>query len=56
MDIDQKGVEEFEILGRELNEIYLNTIEQAQKAQSKVRFKINENENKYIASGDSYLR
>ena len=46
MNIDQKGVEEFEILGRQLNEIYSNTIEHAQKAQSKVRFKINENENK----------
>lgn len=38
-------VEEFEILGKKLNEIYINTIEHAQRAQTKFRLKINENEN-----------
>jgi hypothetical protein len=43
----EEEVEGFEILGRQLNEIYLNTIELAQKAQSKLQFKkISENENK----------
>jgi pyruvate kinase len=42
----KEEVEEFELLGRQLNEIYLNTIERAQKAKSKLRFKISENENK----------
>jgi hypothetical protein len=48
LSTDQKKeeeVEEFDILGRQL-EIYLDTIECAQKAQSKLRFKISENENK----------
>lgn len=42
----EEEVEEFEILGRQLNEIYLDIIERAQKAQSKLRFKISEKENK----------
>jgi pyruvate kinase len=49
LSTDQKKeeeVEEFEILGRQLNEIYLDIIERAQKAQSKLRFKISEKENK----------
>jgi pyruvate kinase len=49
LSTDQKKeeeVEEFETLGRQLNEIYLDTIERAQKAQSKLRFKVSENENK----------
>ena len=45
MGIDQKRVE-FEILGKQLNEIYIKTIEHAQKAQSKFRFAINGNDNK----------
>ncbi len=45
MDIDQKGVE-FGILGKHLNEIYINTIEHAQRAQRKFRFATNGNENK----------
>ena len=40
MDIEQKGIE-FEILGKRLNEIYIKTIEQAQRAQSKFRFATN---------------
>jgi hypothetical protein len=40
----QSEQEEFEIVGRQLNEIYLDTIERAQKAQSKLHFKINEKE------------
>ncbi|HYA82823.1 MAG TPA: hypothetical protein VEH06_05155 [Candidatus Bathyarchaeia archaeon] len=36
MDIEQKGRGiEFEILGKRLNEIYVKTIEHAQRAQSK---------------------
>jgi pyruvate kinase len=46
MDIDQKGAEEFEILGKQLNGIYLSIIDHAQKAQSKFQLNINENENK----------
>ena len=38
--------EEFDLLGRQLIEVYLDTIERAQKAKSKLHFKINENENK----------
>jgi pyruvate kinase len=45
LDIDQKGVE-FGILGKHLNEIYINTIEHAQRAQRKFRFATNGNENK----------
>ncbi|MGB6595074.1 MAG: pyruvate kinase [Candidatus Nitrosopolaris sp.] len=45
MDIEQKGIE-FEILGKRLNEIYIKTIEQAQRAQSKFRFATNGSENK----------
>jgi pyruvate kinase len=45
LGIDQQGVE-FETLGKHLNEIYINTIEHAQKARSKFRFVINGNENK----------
>jgi pyruvate kinase len=43
--MDQKGAE-FETLGKHLNEIYINTIERAQKARSKFRFVINGNQNK----------
>jgi pyruvate kinase len=49
----KEELEEFEILGRQLNEIYINTIEDAQKAQSKFQFKINETEN--ICSRDNLL-
>jgi pyruvate kinase len=42
----QSEQEEFEIVGRQLNEIYLDTIERAQKTQSKLHFKINEKETK----------
>jgi pyruvate kinase len=45
LDIEQKGIE-FEILGKRLNEIYIKTIEQAQRAQSKFRFATNGSENK----------
>src|SRR5690349_16703750 len=41
-----ESIEEFEILGKQLNKIYISTIEHAQKAQSKFRLKVNENENK----------
>lgn len=43
--MDQKGAE-FEILGKQLNEIYINTVEHAQKARSKFRFVIDGNQNK----------
>jgi pyruvate kinase len=39
-------MEEFEILGKQLNDIYISTIDQAQKARSKFRLNINENQNK----------
>ena len=42
----QSEQEEFELVGRQLNEIYLDTIERAKKAQSKLHFKINEKEKK----------
>lgn len=45
MKVDQKA-EEFEILGKQLNEIYISTIDHAQKAQSKFRLNIHENQNK----------
>jgi pyruvate kinase len=47
LDIEQKGRRiEFEILGKGLNEIYVKTIEHAQRAQSKFRFTRNGSENK----------
>jgi pyruvate kinase len=47
LHIEQKGRRiEFEILGKRLNEIYVKTIEQAQRAQSKFRFTTNGSENK----------
>jgi len=47
LDIEQKGRRiEFEILGKRLNEIYVKTIEQTQRAQSKFRFTTNRSENK----------
>ncbi|MGA9150866.1 MAG: pyruvate kinase [Candidatus Nitrosopolaris sp.] len=47
MDIKQKGRRiEFEILGKRLNEIYVKTIEQTQRAQSKFLFTTNGSENK----------
>jgi hypothetical protein len=58
LSADQKKeeVEDFEILGKQLNEIYLNTIERALKAQSKLRFKISEkNENENKCSCDNLL-
>jgi pyruvate kinase len=39
--------EKFDIVGKRLDEIYLDTIERAQKAQSKLRFKISEKEKKW---------
>src|SRR5919198_1071037 len=58
---EQEGIveeveEEFKILGRQLNEIYLNTIEAAQRAQSKLQFKkISENEKESKCSCDNLL-
>src|ERR687888_108598 len=58
---EQEGIveeveEEFKILGRQLNEIYLNTIEVAQRAQSKLQFKkITENEKESKCSCDNLL-
>jgi pyruvate kinase len=40
------GGEEFQILGRQLNAFYVNTIELAQKAQGNFRLRIKEKENK----------
>lgn len=50
-------VEEFEVLGEKLNEIYINTIGRAQKAQGKFLFTVKENENKNekICSLDNLL-
>jgi pyruvate kinase len=46
LNTDQKRAEEFEILGKQLNSIYISTLDHAQKAQSKFQLNINENENK----------
>ncbi|MGC2574115.1 MAG: hypothetical protein WA364_21585 [Candidatus Nitrosopolaris sp.] len=47
MDIEQKGRRvEYEILGKRLNEIYVKTIEQTQRAQNEFRFTTKGSENK----------
>jgi len=47
LDIEQKGRRvEYEILGKRLNEIYVKTIEQTQRAQNKFRFTTKGSENK----------
>ena len=47
MGIEQKGRRiEFEKLGKRLNEIYVKTIEQTQRAQNKFRFTTKGSENK----------
>jgi pyruvate kinase len=44
---DEENEKEFELVGIQLNKIYLDTIERAKKAQSKlIHFKISNNENK----------
>jgi pyruvate kinase len=54
--VEEVEEEEFKILGRQLNEIYLNTIEVAQRAQSKLQFKkISENEKESKCSCDNLL-
>jgi len=44
--MDQKGVEEFERLGKQLYAIYTSTVASAQKVQSKFRVDVYEKENK----------
>jgi pyruvate kinase len=55
--LDIHKLKEFEVLGEKLNEIYINILERAQKAQNKFHFTVkeNENENDQIRSLDNLL-
>ena len=53
--LDTHKRKEFEALGEQLNKIYFNILERAQKAHDRFHFTENENENEKVCSLDNLL-